>query len=130
MKKKRMNKKFKDLLTSIDVLNTINGGVSEPYMSFTKNADGHEMRVRVPGIGKESMQVEINNHELSVYYLLPLEVSGQLLQMPQVVYKQMIPYYIEAGGIKASYDQNELVVTLPFNEESNDSHRKIEIDEV
>lgn len=125
-----MNKKFKDLLTSIDVLNTINGGVSEPYMSFTKNADGHEMRVRVPGIGKESMQVEINNHELSVYYLLPLEVSGQLLQMPQVVYKQMIPYYIEAGGIKATYDHNELVVKLPFNEESNDNHRKIEIDEV
>ncbi|MBT1696956.1 hypothetical protein KK083_08735 [Fulvivirgaceae bacterium PWU4] len=130
MKKKRMNKKFKDLLTSIDVLNTINGGVSEPYMSFTKNADGHEMRVRVPGVGKESMQVEINNHELSVYYLLPLEVSGQLLQMPQVVYKQMIPYYIEAGGIKAVYDHNELVVKLPFNEESNDNHRKIEIDEV
>lgn len=125
-----MNKKFKDLLTSIDVLNTINGGVSEPYMSFTKNADGHEMRVRVPGIGKESMQVEINNHELSVYYLLPLEVSGQLLQMPQVVYKQMIPYYIEAGGIKAIYDNDELVVKLPFNEESNDNHRKIEIDEV
>lgn len=130
MNKKRMNKKFKDLLTSIDVLNTINGGVSEPYMSFTKNADGHEMRVRVPGIGKESMQVEINNHELSVYYLLPLEVSGQLLQMPQVVYKQMIPYYIEAGGIKAIYDNDELVVKLPFNEESNDNHRKIEIDEV
>ena len=130
MKKKRMNKKFKDLLTSIDVLNTINGGVSEPYMSFTKNADGHEMRVRVPGIGKESMQVEINNHELSVYYLLPLEVSGQLLQMPQIVYKQMIPYYIEAGGIKASYDHNELIVKLPFNEESNDNHRKVEIDEV
>lgn len=129
-KKKRMNKKFKDLLTSIDVLNTINGGVSEPYMSFTKNADGHEMRVRVPGINKESMQVEINNHELSVYYLMPLEVAGQLLQMPQVVYKQMIPYYIEAGGIKATYDQNGLVVKLPFNEESNDSHRKIEIDEV
>jgi HSP20 family molecular chaperone IbpA len=125
-----MNKKFKDLLTSIDVLNTLNGGVSEPFLSFRKHASGHEMRVRVPGINKEAMQVEINNHELSVFYLLPIEVSGNLLQMPQVVYKQVIPHFIEASGIKATFENNELVVKLPFNESPNDYNRKIEIDGV
>jgi HSP20 family molecular chaperone IbpA len=125
-----MNRKFKDLLTSIDVLNTLNGGVSEPFLSFRKDASGHEMHVRVPGINKEAMQVEINNHELSVFYLLPIEISGKLLHMPQVVYKDAIPYFIEVSGIKATFKDNELVVKLPFNESSNDYNRKIEIDEV
>jgi HSP20 family molecular chaperone IbpA len=125
-----MKKKFKDLLTSIDVLNTLNGGVSEPFLSFRQYDSGHEMRVRVPGISKEAMQVEITDHELSVSYLLPLEVSGKTMHMPQIVYKQPIPYFIEAGGIRATYEENELVVKLPFNESSSDYNRKIEIDEV
>jgi HSP20 family molecular chaperone IbpA len=124
-----MIKQFKDLIVSVDLLNTLNGGVSEPFLSFREVPNGRELRVRVPGINREAMQVEINNNELSVYYLIPIESSGELIHMPQLVYSQKIPYFIEVKGIRASYDENELVVKLPFNERSSGYHRRIKIRE-
>jgi len=124
-----MIKGFNDLMTSVDVLNTMHGGVSEPFISFREQPNGREIHVRVPGIIKEAMKAEINNNELFVYYLIPVASSGKLIQLPQVVYSQKIPYFIEVNGIKATYEENELVVRLPFNELSNGYNRKIEIGE-
>jgi len=119
---------FNDLMTSVDVLNTMHGGVSEPFVSFREQPAGREIHVRVPGIIKEAMQAEINNNELFVYYLIPVSSSGKLIQLPQVVYSLKIPYFIEVNGIKATYEANELVVRLPFNERSNGYSRKIQIE--
>jgi HSP20 family molecular chaperone IbpA len=124
-----MIKAYKDLLTSVDVLNTVNGGVSEPFVSFREESTGREMRIRVPGINKEALQVEINNNELSVFYLIPIQSFGKLIHMPQVVYRQMIPYFIEVSGIKAVFEDNVLLVKLPFNKLSDGYNRKIEIGE-
>ena len=120
-------KKFKDLLTSVDVLNSLHGGVSEPFLSVKENAEGREMRVRVPGVDKEALQVEIINNQLSVFYFIPILSSEKLVQMPQVVYNQPIPYFVEVSKIRATYTENELVVDLPFNELSNGYNRKIKI---
>lgn len=127
--KKMKIKAFKDLLTSVDVLNTVNGGVSEPFISLREKAVAREIRVRVPGITKEALQVEINNNEISVYYLIPIQTSGKVLYMPQILLKQTIPYFIEVTEIKASYDDNELVVKLPFNKLKDGYNRQIEIGE-
>jgi HSP20 family molecular chaperone IbpA len=124
-----MIRAFKDLLTSIDVLNTVNGGVSEPYLSLREEADGHEIRVRIPGVSQKAIQVELKGNELAVFYLIPVNSSGQLIFMPQVVYKQVIPHFIEVTGIKAVYKEHELIVKLPFNKQSDDYNRKIEISE-
>jgi HSP20 family molecular chaperone IbpA len=124
-----MIKKFQDLLTSIDVLNTVHGGVTEPVISLQENSEGREIHVRVPGIEKELLQVEINNNELSVLYLIPVESSGKVIHMPQFVYSKAIPYFIELNGIKAVYRGNELVVKLPFNKRANGYNRRIKIGE-
>ena len=123
----RKMKKFKDLLTSVDVLNTLHGGVSEPFLSLKENAEGREMRVRVPGVNREALQVEIINNQLSVFYFIPILSNDKLVQMPQIVYNQPIPYFVEVTKIKATYTENELVVDLPFNELSNGYNRKIKI---
>ena len=125
-----MIKSFKDLLTSVDMLNTVNGGISEPYLSLREQSTGREVRVRVPGVSKELLKVEVKNNELCVFYLIPINSSGTMVYMPQIVFKQTIPFYIEITGIKAVYEENELVVKLPFNELSNGYNKKIEIDEV
>jgi HSP20 family molecular chaperone IbpA len=124
-----MIKAFRDLLTTVDVLNTVNGGVSEPSISLRQNTTGREMHVRVPGIKKEALQVEVSNNELSIFYLIPVESSGKLIQMPRVVYNQALPYFIEVNGIKATHHENELIVKLPFNELSDGYSRKIQIEE-
>lgn len=124
-----MNNKFKHLLTTVDVLNTLNGGVSEPYLSFREQTNGRELRVRVPGVSKEMLQVEVNENLLSVFYLIPMESSGKKMFLPKEVTKQTIPYFVEISGIHATYEENELVVKLPFNELSNGYNRKIPINE-
>lgn len=119
---------FQDLLTSVDVLNTLHGGVSEPIISHREQASGRVMRVRVPGIDRESLHVEIHNNELSIFYFIPIESLGKLIQMPQVVYKQAIPYFIEVTGIKASYQEHELIVNLPFNKLSEGYNQRLKIE--
>ena len=122
-----MKNKFKDLLTTVDLLNTLNGGVSEPYVSFREQPDGREVRVRVPGVSRELLQVEINGNELSVYYHIPMETSGKKVFLPKEVTRQTLPFFIEIKGIHAAYEENELVVKLPFNELSSGYRRNVPI---
>ena len=123
-----MKKNFKDLLTSVDVLNTIHGGVSEPFLSIREGSTERQIHVRIPGVDKEAIQVEINNNKLSIFYLIPINSSGKVVQLPQMVYHHSIPYFVELTKIKASYEGNGLIVQLPFNELSNGFNRKIEIE--
>lgn len=124
-----MKKKFEDLLTSVDVLNTLHGGISEPVLTTRQQAYGREIHVRVPGISKDSMQVEIHNNVLSVFYLIPIDSTGKQINMPVVVYNKTIPYFIDISAIKAVFEENELVVQLPYNELSSGYNRKIQIGE-
>jgi HSP20 family molecular chaperone IbpA len=122
-----MKNKFKHLLTTVDLLNTLNGGVSEPFLSFREEPTGRELRVRVPGVSKEMLQVEINDNQLIVLYNIPMETSGRKVFLPKEVTKQTLPYFIEITGINAAYEGNELVVKLPYNELSNGYNRKVPI---
>lgn len=118
-------KKFKDLLTSVDILNTLSGGVSEPVVSMREEADRHEVRVRVPGIDKENLQAEVHNNELVIFYMIPLESAGKEVQLPQIIYNSAIPYFVKINSIQAHYEDNMLVVELPFNEFSSGYNKKI-----
>lgn len=124
-----MKNKFKHLLTTVDILNTLNGGVSEPHVSFRDEPGGRELRVRVPGVSKEMLQVEINNNKLTVLYHIPMETSGKQVYLPKEVTQQTLPYFIEITGIHAIYEGNELVIKLPYNELANGYNRKIPIAE-
>lgn len=118
-------KKFKDLLTSVDILNTLSGGISEPFISIREETNRHEVRVRVPGINRDTLQAEVHNNELIIFYMIPMESAGKEVQLPQIIYNNAIPYFIEISGIQAHYDDNELVVELPFNEFSNGYNKTI-----
>lgn len=120
-----MKREFKDLLTSVDILNTLHGGVSKPYISVREEANRHEVHVRVPGINKETLQAEVHNNELIIFYMIPMISDGKDVQLPQIVYNRAIPYFIEISGIQAHYNDDVLVVELPFNEFSNGYNKTI-----
>lgn len=122
-----MTNKFKDILTTVDLLNTLNGGVSEPYVSFRERPDGRELRIRVPGVRKDLLQVEVHDNNLNIFYHIPMETGGQRVLIPKEVLNQALPYFIEIPGIHASFEENELIVKLPFNELSNGYNRKVPI---
>ncbi|HEU5146175.1 MAG TPA: Hsp20/alpha crystallin family protein [Chryseosolibacter sp.] len=122
-----MKNKFRHLLTTVDLLNTLNGGVSEPHLSYRDRPDGREVRIRVPGVSKELLQVEINDNKLSVFYHIPMETEGKKVFLPKEVINQTLPYFVEIPGIHATFEENQLVVNLPYNELSNGYNRKVEI---
>ena len=124
---KIMKNKYNNILTTVDLLNTLNGGISEPYISYREDSNGREVRIRVPGVSKELLQVEVRDNQLSVFYHIPIETSGKQVFLPKEVVSQTLPFFIEIKGIHASYEDNELVVKLPFNELSNGYNRKVPI---
>lgn len=124
---KIMKNKYNNILTTVDLLNTLNGGISEPYISYREDLNGREVRVRVPGVSKELLQVEVRDNQLSVFYHIPIETSGKQVFLPKEVVNQTLPFFIEIKGIHANYEDNELVVKLPFNELSNGYNRKVPI---
>lgn len=118
---------YLDLITSIDVLNTINGGVSEPQVNLNHYDDFREIRIKVPGINHENIHVEVHNNNLSIFYTMNIFSDDKLVQLPRFVYNKNIPYFIDISGINARFEEDELVVHLPFNRLANGYHKEIKI---
>lgn len=116
---------YLDLITSIDVLNTLNGGVSEPQLNLEHHDDCREIRLRVPGISLEDIRVEIHNNNLSIFYLINILCSDRLIPLPRFVYNRNVPYYIDINKINARLEEEELIVNLPYNRLANGYHKDI-----
>jgi HSP20 family molecular chaperone IbpA len=126
---KRNSNNYLDLITSIDVLNTVNGGVSEPQMNMSHFEDYREIRLKVPGIKQEEVHVEVHNNNLSIYYYINMVSSDKLIQLPRFVYNRTVPYFIDINKIKARIEGDELIVHLPFNRLANGYHKEIKINQ-
>ena len=120
---------YLDLITSIDVLNTLNGGVSEPQMNMNHFEDYREIRLKVPGIKQEDVDVEVHNNNLSIYYFINIVSNEKLIQIPKFVYNRSVPYFIDINKINARLEDEDLIVKLPFNKLANGYHKEIPINE-
>ncbi len=117
-----------ELITSIDVLNTIGGGVTEPRLSL-KQFQGHrEIRLKVPGVSEDNLKVEIRNGTLSVFHIVLVQSDGTPMTLPKVVYNNAIPYFVDTTRISATYEDGFLIVTLPFNSQAEGYHRNVSIE--
>lgn len=116
---------YLDLMTSIDVLNTVNGGVSEPQLNLIHYEDYREIHLSVPGIKLEDIHVEVHNNNLSIFYFINIICNDRMVQLPRFVYNRNVPYYIDISKIKARLEDDALVVCLPFNRLASGYHREI-----
>jgi len=114
-----------ELLTSVDVLNTLHGGISEPKVSINQFESAREIRVKVPGIDVESIQVEVNTNVLSIYYNMNIMSAGKNVRLPYRIFNRQLPYYVDISKIHSAIDEKELIVTLPFNALADGYHKKI-----
>ncbi|HTE32416.1 MAG TPA: Hsp20/alpha crystallin family protein [Chryseolinea sp.] len=122
MKKKDQ---YFELLTSVDVMNTLNGGRTEPKVKLSQLVHCREIRVKIPGIDSAGIEVEVNNDHVSIFYMMDIESAGKMMHLPYAVYDKQQPYYIDVSKINATVEGGELVVKLPFNELANGYHKKI-----
>ena len=114
-----------ELITSIDMLNTMNGGRSQPIVKLKHFSTHRQINIRVPGIALESLKIEINNNRLMIYYLTRIVSQEREISLPKGLYNKSIPYFVDMKSIKATQEEDSLVVRLPFNELYNGYHRDI-----
>lgn len=125
----KRNTNYLDLITSIDVLNTVNGGVSEPQMNTNHHQDYREMYLRIPGIKQDDVHIEVHNNNLSIYYFISMVSNDKFIQLPKFVYNRSVPYFIDINKINARVENEQLIVKLPFNKLANGYHNEIKIKE-
>lgn len=117
-----------DILTSVDVLNTLHGGTAEPKVLLKQNEQSRELHVRVPSIDPESIHVEINNNTLVIYYVVNIQAVGKNLRLPYTIYNRPLPYFIDISNINSTVEGSELIITLPYNALANGYHKIIKTD--
>lgn len=121
-----MNKnQYMNLITSVDVMNTLNGGRTEPVVKLSQFTNSREVRVKVPGIGPEKIEVEIDENRVSIFYMINVASAGKQVALPYSVYNKQQPYFIDVSKIVAQIEEDELVVTLPYNQLANGYHRRV-----
>jgi hypothetical protein len=116
---------YLDLLASVDVMNTLGGGRTEPILKLQQLENFREIRVKIPGIQPEAIEVEVNNNNVTVYYVMNVLSGDKLMKLPYSVYNREQPYFIDVSKIKSQVEKDELVVKLPFNKLANGYHKRI-----
>jgi HSP20 family molecular chaperone IbpA len=116
-----------EIIQSIDITNTLNGGVSEPMVKLSQHSKYRQVELKVPGMAEENMHVKINNNQLVVYFEHAVKSRGETIYVPHIVYNKPIPYFIDAKNIRAQYQEGVLTIQLPFNELANGYNRDIPI---
>ncbi|MEL7145263.1 MAG: Hsp20/alpha crystallin family protein, partial [Bacteroidota bacterium] len=107
-----------------NIANTINGGMVETKVSFNKNEDHYIVNVRVPGIERDTLKVEINNDLVLVF--LQLE-SGSEEPFNYLLKYFKIPFEVDAEQIWADYEAPQLHIVMPFKELKDGYWRSVEI---
>jgi HSP20 family molecular chaperone IbpA len=116
---------YLELLTSVDVMNTLNGGRTEAKVKLSQLDNHREIRVRIPGIDSNGIEVEVHNDHVSIFYMMDLESMGKAMRLPYAVYNKQQPYFIDVSKINSTVEGGDLIVKLPFNELANGYHKKV-----
>lgn len=92
-----------EIIQSIDITNTLNGGRSESILKLSQHQEYRQIELKVAGMNEENMHVKINNNQLVVYYEHSIMSRGETIYVPTIVYNKPIPYFIDAKKIRAQY---------------------------
>lgn len=120
----RVNKVMtKNLAKSADTLNTINGGMIYPTFETFKEDDHYRMEVSIPSVDPDNIKVEVNGESLIIYQ--KVEIGG--VKIPSLIGLEKISAKVDIQNITAGYEDNLLVIILPFNELTGGFRREIDI---
>lgn len=119
----------KELITHIDIMNTLNGGTGEPSVRITLFERYREVVLKVPGVPRDQVKVEINNNKLTAYYFTLINTQDMEFPVTKVLYDKAIPYYVDIRRISVREDGGLFVIRLPFNELANGYKRDLSMND-
>ena len=117
---------IKNLAQTAEIVNTINGGMTQANMLVEKGTEEWTVMVRVPGVSPERMKIEVRDGQLFIFHVLPDENAAHV-ELPFLLAALSLDKRVDFDGIMAEYEDKELYIHLPLDEEASGYEREIEI---
>lgn len=113
----------KRLAETANVINNINGGSIFPTFKTTTEKDHYRLEVSVPSVEPDDIKVEVNGSDLMIYQ----NVHVNSYSLPNMLGMIKISADVEMENISAEFDDELLVVIMPFSELSGGFQKEIDI---
>lgn len=113
----------KMLAESADIVNMINGGTVYPTFENSTEEDHYRLEVNVPSVGPDDIKVEVNGSDLFIYQ----SIGHKDLKLPNLLGMIKISGDVEVENITAGYENDTLIVIMPFDEQTGGFRKEIEI---
>lgn len=115
----------KNLAHTAELINTLNGGMSQPSIRVQRESEEWVVRVRIPGVSMEQLKLEVKNSHLYLFQMLKSQNLG--ISLPYLIAVMPLIDQIDFEKISAEYHEGELLIVLPLSEQEDGFHREIEI---
>ncbi len=124
---------FKDFMSQIDMMNTINGGTTLTSVAVDKNEDHIQIKLSSPGVSSESYNILLQGNQLIIYSVLKkendfltTEEAEEKPEVPRFSKSFDLPPFVDIDNIDAVFEENVLKVVLPFKS-MDETIKKIDI---
>lgn len=118
----------RSVLKTSDIMNTLNGGMSQPMTRMIRNADHYLITLKVPGVNLDNVKVEIVDRHVIFHHVINFnDLDDSNLTIPHVLATYPLTADVDYKGISAVRKEGVLLVKLPFNELSNGYHREVDV---
>ncbi len=120
-----------EILASIDLLNTLNGGRSQTTLTVNRQQHGYEVLVKRPGVEADALQVDVTDGRLWLYQLRPVLVRPDAEPetfLPDLLGNLILPNDVDVEAISARFREGQWRVFLPFNDLARGFQKHIEVE--
>lgn len=117
---------IKNLAQTADIVNTINGGMSQASMMLEKSEHEWTVKVKVPGVDADDMRIEVKDDQMYIFQILG-DNNASKLKLPYLLTTFKISSRINYDEILAEYENGEIYIHLPIDEMGDNYEREIEI---
>ncbi len=124
---KTINNILRSFTNEIDLLNTINGGVSPVHTQVEQIENEMQIRLTAPSIQPESFEIVVQGSQLIIHSFLPdsfqqEKPSNHSFTIPLFRWVFKLPSFVDIERIEAVYEEKTLQIHLPFK--SEDQHQR------
>jgi len=113
----------KTLAESADLINTINGGMSLAHVTKHTLADHYLVTVKVPGVDKHLLKVELHKGQLFIFQRMQLEDG---IEIPYLVTAIALSEKVDKRAVQANFQGRDLCIVLPFGQPEDGSEIQID----
>lgn len=117
---------IKNLATTAEIINTINGGMAQPIIGLQKLEKEWNINVRIPSVNPDNLKIEIKDHELFLFQVFQEQVLGSI-ELPFLIAMIKVSNRVDLDNILAEYGEGNLSIHLPLDEKNNGYHREVDI---